>query len=188
MANGLKTCVPFMEIMMTGYYLLTPFDIYVTKDDEGNVNIQWHGPDNVYQTFVTEREKKIGETIPRPAGHLPNHFAWYSHWSWKTPKGYSTFVSHPFNRYDLPFTTMNGIVDSDKFNGNGNMPFFLKDGFEGIIPEGTPYAQIYPFKRDTWKSWVDDSENNKIQSLQIDPIRQKGNSYKKRFWQKKGFK
>jgi hypothetical protein len=187
MMNGMKTCVPFMEVMMTGYYLLTPFDIYVTKDENGNININWQGPDNVYKNFVTERQKELGITIPRPAGHYPNHFAWYSHWSWKTPRGYSTFVTQPFNRYDLPFTTVSGIIDSDKFHGNGNIPFFLKEGFEGIIPEGTPYAQVYPFKRNNWRSWIDDSVTYSIEEKELSGIRTKEGSYKKKFWQKKGF-
>jgi hypothetical protein len=76
-------------------------------------------------------------------------------------------------------------MDSDKFHGNGNIPFFIKKNFEGIIPAGTPFAQIYPIKREKWKSWVDDSVIDSIMKNQIDPLRTPNNSYKKKFWQKK---
>ena len=33
----------------------------------------------------------------------------------------------------------------------GALPFFLKAGFTGIIPKGTPIAQLIPFKREDWK-------------------------------------
>jgi hypothetical protein len=34
----------------------------------------------------------------------------------------------------------------------------LRKDFNGLIPKGTPYAQIVPFKRDSWKSEYDDSD------------------------------
>jgi hypothetical protein len=34
------------------------------------------------------------------------------------------------------------------------MPFFLREGFSGVIPSGTPYAQIIPFKREDWISEI----------------------------------
>jgi hypothetical protein len=186
MANGMKTCIPFMEIMMTGYVLRIPFDIYVTKNEDGTINIRWNGPKE-WQMFVGERQKELGATIPRPVGHEPMGFTWSSQWSWKTPRGYSTFVTHPFNRNELPFTTLSAIVDSDKFSAQGNVPFFLKKDFEGIIPAGTPFAQIYPFKREKWSSFVDDSFNDDIFINQVAEIREPNMSYKKRFWQKKEF-
>jgi hypothetical protein len=50
---------------------------------------------------------------------------------------------------------MAGIVDSDKYHGAGNIPFFLKEEFEGLIPKGTPYAQIIPIKRAEWTTVFD---------------------------------
>jgi hypothetical protein len=64
-------------------------------------------------------------------------------------------ISHPANRFDLPFTTLSGIVDSDTALHEGNLPFFIKEGFEGLIPKGTPIFQIIPFKRENWKSEID---------------------------------
>jgi hypothetical protein len=183
---GIKLCVPFMEIMKSGYTINLPFDVFVSKNEDGTTNLKWNAPSEAgWPTFIEERPKDLGATIPRPAGHLPNGFVWSSQWSWKTPKGYSVIVTHPFNRFDLPFTTVSGIVDSDKFQGNGNIPFFMKEDFQGVIPEGTPVAQVFPFKRDKWKSWVDDSVLDSIYKNQISKLREPEGSYKKAFWVRK---
>jgi hypothetical protein len=34
------------------------------------------------------------------------------------------------------------------------MPFFITKDFVGLIPKGTPFAQIVPFKRESWESEV----------------------------------
>ena len=183
---GMKTCIPFMEVMNCGYTVNAPFDIFIAKTEKGDISVKWNGPgEDRWPGFIQERPKDLGFKIPRPAGHLPNHFVWSSQWGWKTPKGYSTLVTHPFNRFDLPFTSLSAIVDSDDFNGNGNIPFFIKENFEGVIPEGTPLFQLFPYKRDKWKSWIDDSTREDIQYKQLNELRQPGMSYKKRFWKKK---
>ena len=47
------------------------------------------------------------------------------------------------------FTIMDGIVDTDSYNALVNFPFFLNDwSYEGLIPAGTPMAQVIPFKRE----------------------------------------
>jgi hypothetical protein len=85
---GLKSCIPFMEIMMTGYTVNLPFDIFVSKNDDGTINLRWNAPnESGWPTFVAERPQELGKTIPRPPGHLQNSFVWSSLWAWKTPKG-----------------------------------------------------------------------------------------------------
>lgn len=179
---GMRACIPFMEVMSIGYCIVTPFDIYVTETEEGNVSIRWNGTDS-FNEFVGERPIELGSTIPRPAGHYPNGFVWASVWGWKTPKGYGSLVTHPLNRHDLPFTTLNAYVDSDAFNANGNIPFFIKQGFNGVIPAGTPFAQIIPVKRDKWFMWVDDGVLNKTQAQGAE-VRNPETSYKKKYWKK----
>ena len=180
---GLKTCAPFLDIMISGYAVVTPFDIYVGRDENGDLDIKWNSPTD-WNDFIAERPAKSGATIPRPAGHLPNHLVWASRWGFKAPKGYSMLVTHPFNRYDLPFTTMSGLIDSDKFFGNGNLPFFIKEGFTGLIPEGTPFAQIVPIKRKSWKMIINDSFKDTYYR-QGKLVRQKDTTYKKKMWVRK---
>jgi hypothetical protein len=44
----------------------------------------------------------------------------------------------------LPFSILPGIVDADHFKLSVQFPFLLQAGFEGVIPAGTPVAQIIP--------------------------------------------
>jgi hypothetical protein len=37
-------------------------------------------------------------------------------------------------------------------NTPGMMPFWIRKGFSGVIPKGTPFMQILPFKRETWQA------------------------------------
>jgi hypothetical protein len=59
---------------------------------------------------------------------------------------------HPVAYPNAPFYTIPGIVDTDVYDGEINVPFAIKDSFEGIIEKNTPMFQIIPFKRDQWES------------------------------------
>jgi hypothetical protein len=73
-------------------------------------------------------------------------------WTIEAPPGYSILFTHPVNRTDLPFTTLTGLVDCDKFsNSPVNFPARWHDqDFSGVLPKGTPVAQCLPVKRENW--------------------------------------
>lgn len=184
---GLKKCVPFLDALLSGYAITTPYDIYVSKTENGDLKLGWNLPQGLKE-FIAERPKETGATMPRPAGHLPNHLVWVGFWGVKAPRGYSILVTHPLNRFDLPFTTMSGLMDSDKFFASGNIPFFIKEGFEGVIPAGTPVAQLIPVKRD---SWIMDKNNQGLMNfehLHGEGARNPETSYKKTQWVRKEYK
>jgi hypothetical protein len=183
---GLKKCVPFLDSMISGYALVTPMDIYISETESGELKITWNSPDE-FNSFVQERPHLSGEKMPRPAGHHPNHLAWKGTWAFKTPRGWSTLVTHPLNRFDLPFTTTSGIIDSDRYSTSGNLPFFVKKGFTGVIPEGTPIAQVIPIKRADWLSVPNNSGLQYLDELQGEVVRTPGKSYKKLFWKRKRY-
>jgi hypothetical protein len=183
--EGLKTCAPFLDAMISGYAIVTPFDIFVGKKEDGSLNIGWTGPHD-WDAFISERPKESGATMPRPAGHYPNHLVWSNKWGFKAPRGYSIMITHPFNRFDLPFTTMSGFIDSDNFFANGNLPFFIKEDFVGVIPEGTPIAQIIPVKRKKWKMIINPSYRSTYMEQGRD-VRIKELNYKKKMWKRKEY-
>lgn len=183
---GLKRCIPFLDAMLTGYALVTPVDIFVSKNDDGTLKIGWNSSD-VFSDFISERPKALGEKMPRPEGHYPNHLAFNGFWGFKTPKGYSLLVTHPFNRHDLPWTITSGIIDADQYSTSGNIPFFIKENFVGMIPAGTPFAQLVPIKRETWTSIKNDKGIVYLEELQGSVVRLPGKSYKKLFWKRKDF-
>ena len=90
---------------------------------------------------------------------------------------------------DLPFYTLGGVLDTDKWGEAGNHPFLLKKGFEGIIPKGTPIVQVIPFKRENWKAKV---TTNSKDNLYIKKLRQKDSVfkgwYKKFAWSNKSYR
>ena len=183
---GLKKCIPFLDSMISGYMLITPMDIFVSKNEDGTLKIGWNSLD-LFKDFIAERPKESGEFMPRPPAHYPNHLAFRGLWGFKTPRGWSTLVTHPLNRHDLPFTTTSGIMDSDKYSTSGNIPFFIKEGFTGVIPQGTPFAQLIPIKRASWKSINNDRGISYLEDLQGAAVRLPGKSYKKLFWVKKDY-
>lgn len=182
---GLKTCAPFLDALISGYALVTPFDIYVGRTETGDLDIKWNAPQG-WENFVAERPKQSGSTMPRPAGHAPNHMVWSGRWGIKLPRGYSALVTHPLNRQDLPFTTSSAIMDSDRFYGNGNIPFFIKEDFVGVIEKNTPFAQVIPIKRKKWKMIHNDGYKDKV-SMHGHDVRKKEGTYKRKYWIRKEY-
>lgn len=182
--QGVKHCIPFLESMTSGYMLTLWTDVQVKLNPDGTPYFNWMSqPDP-----IVVRDQESGSLIPRPAGHNSLHLAWVGQWAIKLPKGYSFTLTHPVNRFDLPFTTLTGIIDGDSFHPTGLIPFFIKDGFEGIIKEGTPIAQILPFKRDDWQSELGgDSLRQEVIQQAYDSRRHVGGLYKKSHWSRKKF-
>jgi hypothetical protein len=144
--NALKLCVPFLDALTLGYAVCLHCDILVEQTEFGPM-LKWRGQ----LPPVVERSKESAKTLPVPGGHSEEHFAWIGYTAFKLPKGYSLLWTHPLNRFDLPFTTISGVMDSDSAaEHGGNFPVFFKKDFEGVISRGTPIAQVIPFKRDNW--------------------------------------
>jgi hypothetical protein len=180
---GLKKCIPFLDGMIYGYMLETAMDIVVELDDNESPLLSWGATPKP----LAERFGKVGSSIPRPSGHHQNHYAWQLPFGFKTPNGYSCMITHPLNRFDLPFTTTSGIMDSDKYSSGGFIPFFLRKDFEGIIPAGTPYAQLIFIKRDSWKSIEDQELAKNAKKLRWKTRRVHSGYYKNNAWERKSF-
>jgi len=97
--------------------------------------------------------------------------------------------THPLNRYDLPFYCSSAIVDTDIWGLPTFIPFFLKRGFSGIIPKGTPLFQMIPIKRDDWELDIDISEEKYWENKEREEKRRTHITahYKKTTWQKKNY-
>ena len=143
-----KACHPFMDSMISGYVLKTPCDVHFFINDDGNISCRID--DEKYKNFCTDKAPM--DQFHTPIGYHSEHFGWFIDWGIVLPKGYSSLFLTPVNRFDLPFLNTTGIVDNDITHLSGNVPFFLIKGWTGTIPEGTPYIQIFPFKREDWKA------------------------------------
>lgn len=148
----IKGCMPFLDSMLTGYAIRLPVDILVSYENNSTI-MSWRDGE---KKMVDTRSQLTMQNIPIPVGYDEQVFTWHVTTILDIPKGYSALITHPLNRFDLPFTTTTGIVDSGILF-DGSLPFFIKKGFEGIIEKGTPIAQVIPFKRESWKLEKDDS-------------------------------
>jgi hypothetical protein len=109
---------------------------------------------------------------------------WHNDFLIKTPKGFSVLFTHPLNRLDLPFFTLSGLVNADKWQNAVQFPFILKLGFEGIIEAGTPICQLNIIKNESWKTKVlkYSAERSYYNSKMF--LKTFVGSYKKNFWTK----
>lgn len=183
----IKKCIPIFDSITSGYIIFSTVDIFVSQKDgfpffnwattiiEDAPAIEFHNNEQ----FSKYPKFKDIKTLPK----------FFNPWTIQTPKGYSCFITQPLHR-ELPFEILSGIVDTDSYNATVHFPFSLKNQkWEGLIPSGTPIAQVIPFKRENWKMEIGSEEdiekNNKILfSLRT----QFFNGYKKNFWTKKNFK
>lgn len=182
-----KACPALFDIMGTGYSLVTPCDLEFFINDKGTIDVKIS--DDRYQNFCVPRPPM--QQFNHPDGFYTDHFAWFPEWAVKVPEGYSVLYASPFNRYDLPFMTVAGIIDNDKVNLPGSMPFFIKDGWTGLIPAGTPYAQMLPFKREDWESDYIQTDVNSIIFKNMENSKKyrvpNGGVYKKDVWSKRTY-
>jgi hypothetical protein len=153
-----KACPAMYDAFGSGYVLKTPTDIDFFINDSGVIDCKVK--DKRYENFISQRPPM--PDFKSPMGCYDHHFAWYPDWAVVVPKGYSVFYSTPINRFDLPFINTSGIIDNDAVNLPGTMPFFVFKDWEGTLPAGTPYMQLLPFKREDWKSSIEERSMSEI--------------------------
>ena len=180
----IKRCIPVFDAITAGYIIESPADIWVSIKNNTHW-FEWSSLD-----LITFHPIEQAPSHPsNPNKNLMSYPKWSNPWAIKTPKGYSTLFVQPFHRESV-FTILPGIVDTDQYTSNVNFPFVINDPtFEGLIPKGTPIAQVIPFKRDSWNIEQGNQEDFKKQ-LQIKQKLQSKffDRYKTMFWAKKEYK
>lgn len=146
MTPAVRSCVPFMDTFLMGYQIPLIADVLVTTKND----MPFYSWKNREIKIVDVRNSALMENFPKGEGYESDYPTWITHHAIRIPKGYSALLTHPLNRFDLPFTTMSGIVDDYDMH-TGRLPFFLKKGFTGVIPQGTPIVQVLFIKQESWK-------------------------------------
>lgn len=177
-----KLCMPFFDTFVTGYIQETWVDLIVEANG-GDISIYQAKPE--LPIFRMRDHEKM---YSGPQGYYSNsNYVWNTQWEPKTPKGWSTLYMHPMNHFDLPFLTINGVMDTDRWWQGGGLPFFIKDGFSGIIPKGTPMYQMVFFKRENWKSEYADYDPERQTQLDNIVRTRLHSAYKNFIWVKKKY-
>jgi hypothetical protein len=72
-----------------------------------------------------------------------------SFWTIELEPEWSLFATHPVNREDLPFRSVSGLIDADRFHDGGiNFPaIWTAPDFSGVLPRGTPVVQVFAVPR-----------------------------------------
>lgn len=180
-----KHCMPFMDGMFSGYTQELACDVTINNDGKDNISYSWNG--NFQPLSSREDEGKDKNFIPESLGYYHKDFHWNTFWEPKTPDGYSTLYYHPVNRFDLPFTTMSGIIDTDQWSITGPLPFLLKKGFSGLIPAGTPIYQMIFIKRESWESIKKEYDSTFNEEMYNSIRKSKGIGYKQLYWSRKDY-
>ena len=150
--DTVKRCPPFIDAMTYGFLIRLICDLKVengefTWDNDlppgGEVNfvrspIGFHDASQVTGTPLFEDDRFV--------------IKFHNLWTSEAPDGYALLFTHPVNRFDLPFTTLTGLVDCDRYHDNWiHFPAHWHDlNFSGVLPKGTPVAQCLPVKRESW--------------------------------------
>lgn len=178
-----KRCVPMMDVMSSGYLLFTPTDIHVTKL-EGQHYYEWPngGGIELHAPFQIEGHKHA-----QKFGSVPKIVM---DWAVFTPPGYSCLYTPPFNRDDNLVNIFSGIIDTDQYHYPGSLPFLPVDPeFEGVVPAGTPVAQVIPFRRESYKMVIGDESDAVIARGQFPKLRSVfRNAYRNFWWSPKSYK
>jgi hypothetical protein len=177
----IKKCIPVFDAITAGYILYTQVDVQIDQR-EGIPYYIW--PEQNAIGF-----HPIDQAPIHPEKKEAPYPKWINPYAITTPPGYSVLFTQPMHRESV-FTILDGIVDTDTYKAPVNFPFVLKDiKWEGIIPAGTPMAQIIPFKRESWKHKIGSEKEQKEQSLVTSKLKTIFfNSYKLQFWSRKEYK
>lgn len=149
----LKRCAPVYDALTFGYMAILHCDIVIENTDLGN------GDFDLSYNFASEpsplevREYNPDYSLALDDSYVPIELTWQQRWSINTEPNSSVLITHPLNRLDLPFTTSSGVIDTDSgfLVDVGSVPFYLKKGFTGVIPCGTPIFQVIPFERQKYQ-------------------------------------
>jgi hypothetical protein len=177
----IKRCIPVFDAITAGYIIESPADVFVSIKD-GKQWFEW-------SDFGLIQFHPIEQAPEHPDKKPFSYPKWSNPWALTTPKGYSTLFVQPFHRESV-FTILPGIVDTDQYTAAVNFPFVINDpAFEGLIPKGTPIAQVIPFKRDSWTMELGNRKDLEAQAKVTKKIQSKFfDKYKSMFWTKKEYK
>jgi hypothetical protein len=183
--DTVKRCPPFIDAMTCGFLIPLICDVTVENGEfSWDADLPAGGGVSFARSPIGLHD--AGQVAGTPLFD-PDRFLIKFHnlWTIEAPPGYALFFTHPVNRFDLPFTTLTGMVDCDRYtDGWINFPAHWHDAnFSGVLPKGTPVAQCFPVRRETWEvrtAAFTEAETQRAHDLMGEVRRERG-VYRKRF-------
>jgi hypothetical protein len=207
----IKGCMPFLDSITSGYLLKMPQDFNIrhnvdSKNEKNEIikdSFQTFGLHNQPQLLNAKYinlNSGVDVHLTKQLGGSPlvkknKNFPFYkilNPWKIKTPNGYSCLFVSPLNNSDDRFSIISGIVDTDTFPNEVNFPIVINGDkypiLETTIKKGTPYVQIIPFKRDSWRMKIKKRKQKDVQNSRLFYELKLFNMYKEKYWNKKSWK
>ncbi|HKA81507.1 MAG TPA: hypothetical protein VKD43_15815 [Xanthobacteraceae bacterium] len=147
-----KKCPPFIDAMTSGFLMPLVADLKVENGEFSWDREVPHSALNCYPRSPIDFHDNT-QVAGTPLFDEDRFIIKFNNfWTIELPPGYSLLVTHPINRHDLPFLTLTGLVDADRYVDNFiHFPArWCNPDFNGVLPAGTPVAQCLPVKRDSW--------------------------------------
>lgn len=183
--HSVKACPAVYDSITAGYVFYLDADVYIEKSPEGVINVS-QAIDDDYRLMSFHDMRQISKfNFDREYWDDTVIFKFMTGWRIEVPKGYSCLYMHPMWREETPFKILPGIIDQDSYGFVANFFFFIKRGFEGTIPSGTPIGQVIPFKRDEWKHEIELGTKEEWQTIYMSVNREIENGHKKKNYSKK---
>ncbi|HET7888881.1 MAG TPA: hypothetical protein VFL62_21865 [Bradyrhizobium sp.] len=185
-----KQCPPFVDAMAYGVLIPLPCDVTV---DRGSFSWNWDIPEP-----ATAGHPRAPLSFHPPAQFDGAPFArgdqaaikFNSFWTIEVDQGWSLFATHPINRDDLPFRLITGLVDADLFHDGGiNFPAaWTRDDFSGVLPKGTPVAQVFAVPRAAIELQFEafDDAHQRAYEKTVTEVLERPNVYRKHFRARRG--
>jgi hypothetical protein len=207
----IKGCMPFLDTLTSGYLLKMPQDFSLRhnvdtkneKNEDIKDSFQTFGLHDMHQLLHAKHINVNSGVDIHPFKQVEGspfieknkNLSFYkiiNPWKIKTPKGYSCLFVSPLNNSDDRFSIISGIVDTDTFPNEINFPIIINGDkypvLETIIKKGTPYVQIIPFKRDSWRMTLKPRLQKEVQNSRLFYGLSLLNTYKDKYWNKKSWK
>jgi len=124
----IKRCPPFIDAMTCGFLIPLICDLRV---EDGEIvwdnDIPPGGEIEFPRSPISFHDQ--GQLTGSPLFEADRFvIKFHNLWTIEAPEGYALFFTHPVNRFDLPFTTLSGLVDCDRYSdsNSGSQGFWWK--------------------------------------------------------------
>lgn len=180
-ARPVRNCMSFLDGLSLGWVLTLPADLGWEYTEDG----RFHWECKLSWDNYIEFHK------PEQLGNFPHDgpiIKFNNPWKIETPSGYSTLFTQPFNRPEDRFQVFTGVVETDEYGQQVNMPaaWQTEPGTEGVIPRGTPFAQVIPYSRDGYIREAEHRTMTEEEAREVQNYDQRVNAetgyYRKHVW------
>jgi len=145
-----KKCLPMLDAMTLGYIVPLQGDVHVITNDDCSVLSAEHMQDSTLPFVERHSFSQLKSTGWKTGKQDPLKFINY--YGIKTPPGWSCLFQPLPSVWNLPYTVLSGVVDTDQYHSPVNFPvIWHQPNFDDTLLAGMPLVHVVPFKRQKHK-------------------------------------